>query len=257
MCSDESMLAKLNSRLRLPHHRPDPVTVPTPADRAVVDVRGRAITFAIDNPDDLVQRVLTRGRVYEAHLLSSHADLIYRGCTVLDIGSNVGNHAVYYARCGARRVYAFEPNPRANRLLRTTVSINDLERIDLTHADLAIGARPGELFVDTPVASNLGKTRMVAEGVATSEVKVHVARIDDLTLDGRIAFVKVDVEGMELDVLEGAAETIARHRPALGIEVDNENIGRFWDWAEEHRYHVVRAVRDYPANINYVCVPKG
>lgn len=247
------MLGKLQTRLHLPLSR----SAPTPADRAVVDVRGREITFAIDNPDDLVQRVLRQGRVYEAPLLSSHADLIYRGCTVLDIGSNVGNHAVFYARCGAKRVYAFEPNPRANRLLRTTVAINDLQRIDLTHADLAIGAKPGELFVDTPVASNLGKTRMVAEGVATSEVKVQVARIDDLALEGRIAFVKVDVEGMELDVLDGAAETIARHRPALGIEVDNENVRRFWDWAEAHRYHVVRAVRDYPANVNYVCVPKG
>lgn len=246
------MLAKLQRRLR-----PAPAAVAEDPGRARVNVRGREITFAIDNPQDVVQKVLVRGKVYEAHLLPSHADHIFRGCTVLDIGSNIGNHAVYYARAGAKRVYAFEPNPRANRLLRSTVAINGLERIDLSYVDLAMGSTPGELVVHTPVASNLGKTQLVAPGGGTEEVKVRVSRVDDLDLQGPIAFMKVDVEGMEMDVLAGASEVIARHRPALGIEVDNENLSRFWEWAEANRYHVIRAVKDYPANINYVCVPKG
>ena len=111
--------------------------------RAVVRHRGREITFAIDNPSVALQKHLKRGAFYEAGLQRSHGDLIYRSSTVLDVGANVGNHSVFYALTPASKVYPFEPNPRARELLTTTVGLNDLEEIDLTYVDRALGARPG------------------------------------------------------------------------------------------------------------------
>lgn len=220
--------------------------------RAVIRHRGRDLTFAIDNPSDIVQKHLKRGAFYEAGLLRSHGDLIYWRSTVLDVGANVGNHSVFYALTPAAKVYPFEPNPRARELLTTTVGMNDLDEIDLTYVDRGLGAAPGEMFVHTPVWHNLGRTWLSTTG----EIKVSVSRLDDLAIDGPVSFVKIDVEGMELDVLAGGEALIEEHRPGLGVEVNLEHLAEFWQWVEAHRYHVVRANRDHAENINYVCVPR-
>lgn len=223
--------------------------------RAVVRFRGRSVTFAIDNPHDAIQSALGRGRFYESRLLAAHADLIYKDSTVLDIGANVGNHTVYYAlaREGRVTVYPFEPNPRAHDLLRTTVELNDLSSvIDLSLVHYGLGSATDELFVHSPAANNLGLTTLRPTG----DVAVPVARLDDLSVTGPVSFIKIDVEGMELDVLAGAEELIAEHRPSLGIEVDSEQIQQFWSWADDHDYHVMGAARPYPGNVNYVCVSR-
>ena len=196
--------------------------------RAVVRHRGREITFAIDNPSDAVQKYLTRVTFYEAGLLRSHGLLLYRRSTVLDVGANVGNHSVFYALTTASKVYPFEPNPRAGELLTATVALNDLEEIDLTNVDRALGAAPGVMFVHTPFPGNLGRTWLRDTG----DIKVSVSRLDDLAID------------------------VEEHRPGLGVEVNRNCLAEFWQWVDAHRYHVVRANRDHALNINYVCVPR-
>jgi len=218
-----------------------------------VRYRGRDLVFHIDNANDSVQKVLARGRFYEADLLPSHRDLMFRGSTVIDVGANVGNHTVFYAVNGAGRVYPFEPNPRAHALLRRTVDVNELENVDLTYIDFGVGARHEQLRMSTPKFNNLGRTILGAEG----DGRVHVQPLDDFDFEGRVSLIKIDVEGMEMDVLAGASATIAEHRPGLGIEVDDANAGRFWEWLTKTSYHPVRMVRNYPNNANYVCIPKG
>ena len=232
-------------------------TAPADDGWAEVAFRGRRVRFAVDDPGDSVQKHLGRGSFYEPGLLRRHVELVPRGTTVVDVGANVGNHSVFYALSGAGRVYPFEPNPRANVLLRRTVAADPgLEAIDLTHADLGVGAEAAELFPHTPGRRNLGSTRLAEHG-EEGEVPVQVVPLDAVTLQGRVTLLKVDVEGMELGVLAGAEQLLAEHRPALAIEVDDENQDPFWDWAEQHRYHVVHAVKMYRRNINYVCIPRG
>lgn len=224
---------------------------------AEVAFRRRRVRFAVDDPGDSVQKHLVRGSFYEPGLLRRHVELVPRGTTVLDVGANVGNHCVYYALSGAGRVYPFEPNPRANALLRRTVAANPgLEAVDLSHVDHGVGAEAASLFPHTPGARNLGSTRLAEHG-GPGETAVRVVPLDSVRLKGRVTLLKVDVEGMELAVLEGAEQLVAEHRPALAVEVDDENADAFWDWADRTRYHVVHAVKMYRRNINYVCVPRG
>jgi FkbM family methyltransferase len=212
------------------------------------------VTFHLDNPEDSVQRVLTKGRLFEADLLTSHSDLIFHGSTVVDVGANIGNHTVYYALTRAKRVYPLEPNPVARALLERTVETNRLEAVDLSYVRLGAGARPERRSLHTPNPNNLGKT-VLTEDAGPDQVAVQP--LDDLHFRGRVSFIKIDVEGMELDVLRGAAATISENRPGLGVEVDDRNADAFWRWLEENAYHVTRVVRYYAANANYVCVPRG
>ncbi len=150
------------------------------------------------------------------------------GWVVLDLGANAGIFAVQQARRGAR-VYSFEPNPDCYRRLSETVVRNQLQD-SITVVNKAVGSRAGRarLVVGT---STLGGHLVGADDYAEASVTVDVASLDDLTeaLDvGRFDLLKIDVEGSESDVLEGAQRTLPHvdrivleyHSEALLEEVD-------------------------------------
>ncbi len=130
------------------------------------------------------------------------------GWVVLDLGANAGIFAVQQARRGAR-VYSFEPNPDCCRRLSQTVALNHLES-SIALVNKAVGARAGRarLVVGN---STLGGHLARAGDTARASVMVDVAPLDELVeaLDlDRIDLLKIDVEGLESDVLEGAQRTL-------------------------------------------------
>lgn len=113
------------------------------------------------------------------------------------------------------RVIAFEPGPRQFAALerRTSRLISewalDTGQIDLVPA--ALGARAGTEHA----ATQSGQMTSLAVGSGSEEIRI--VRLDDHLAGARISFLKADVEGMEMPLLTGAAETIRRHRPKLAI----------------------------------------
>ena len=149
------------------------------------------------------------------------------GATVYDIGGFEGMHAVFFAsRVGEEgRVLTFEPVPGNRERLHGNVAVNGFERRVQVHAK-AVGAEVGELALrvldgDGGLASadpGIGAT-LDARGART--VTVPVTTVDVVVAEGAPppSFVKIDVEGLELDVLRGAQRTLAQHRQRLFIEV--------------------------------------
>ncbi len=78
---------------------------------------------------------------------------------------------------------------------------------------------------------------------------------DDALRNQHIDFLKMDVEGMELRALAGLKETIARCRPTMFVEVENQNIPEFRQWLSEVRYTVEATFRRYPQNENFLVRP--
>jgi FkbM family methyltransferase len=145
-----------------------------------------------------------------------------RAGVCLDIGANIGNHAVNFADYFAH-VHAFEPNSKALDLLH----INAKLRENITVHPLGLSDRTQTIEVAQPT-HNLGGTGTSANGnLDGTRVKLPLVALDslDLELDGQhIAFVKIDVEGAEADVIKGAARTLTAHRPVLGMEVDRRSV---------------------------------
>jgi FkbM family methyltransferase len=144
-------------------------------------------------------------------------------CSVcLDIGANIGNHAVNFADQFAH-VHAFEPNAKALDLLWINAKLRD----NITVHPVGLSDCDQTLAVMQP-AHNLGGTGITATANATDvEVQLPLVTLDSLNLDlaGRaLTFVKIDVEGAEAEVIKGAAETFRTHRPILGMEVDRRSI---------------------------------
>lgn len=141
----------------------------------------------------------------------------------LDIGANIGNHAVNFADFFAH-VHAFEPNRKALDLLH----INARLKPNITVHEVGLSDRAQTLDVVQPMY-NLGGTGENANSRDGQDdhVELQLVPLDsmDLDLDGKaIAFVKIDVEGHEAEVIKGAAATLAEHRPVIGMEVDRKSV---------------------------------
>jgi FkbM family methyltransferase len=217
------------------------------------NISGRDVRFFIKNPYDVVQSHHARGEFYEPEELSIISDYFPRGGVFVYIGANVANHTIYVCKfLNPQQVVIFEPNPDAISLLRANISLNDLTHIvDFSHLGVGLSDAPGKAFPLIP-QNNLGATRMIDSDDTNA---LRLVRGDDMLQHRRIDFIKMDVEGMELRVLQGLEETIARWRPAMFIEVDQENAGHFEDWVQCNFYLSVRQFRRYPENENHMIVP--
>jgi FkbM family methyltransferase len=146
--------------------------------------------------------------------------LIKPGDVFVDVGANLGYYSLIAARVGASRVYAFEAQPSTYELLGKNVIINWMTKF-ITYEHLAVYSHTAELdfFVrnNYPGNSSVGTTppdQLQKWFDTTTPVKVHAVSLDDYFADkpGKLDVIKVDVEGAEPAVFEGARRTLVRNR---------------------------------------------
>ena len=137
-----------------------------------------------------------------------------QGKTIIDVGANIGNHSLYFANeTGAARVISFEPVEETFGILERNVRLNHLEeKIEIHHCGL--GERESRAVIAGYNAGNLGGTPIDV----SEEGDIVVKTLDGFHIKDDIAFMKIDVEGMELPVLRGGAETIGRNHPFIMLE---------------------------------------
>lgn len=163
--------------------------------------------------------------------------LVQGGGAVLDVGANVGIFTLTAAKRTAGEIHAFEPAPEAFRRLESNVRLNGFSNTVLN--DFALADRPGHRALWVPRRRDRGAARINrgkasfyelddGDGLAEQEM-VAVTTLDQyLATQGLsgVAVVKLDVEGAEIDVLEGARKTLADERPHLLLEVDGRHLRR-------------------------------
>jgi len=144
--------------------------------------------------------------------------LVDRSRTAADIGAHRGVYAHVLARY-AKHVHAFEPHPQLCTYLRRVMS----ERV--TVHPVALSSTVGTVKFRIPRAGSylgLGQGTLEAlpifHGAAVSEIDVRTSTLDQELRDP-VGFMKIDVEGHELSVLEGGREMLRKHQPALMIEI--------------------------------------
>jgi len=174
--------------------------------------------------------------------------------TFLDIGANIGNHAVYVSRfLKSPKIIVFEPNQAAISILNENLLLNDCKNVETRFLGMALGARETRLKGLTPYPDNLGHT--VYSDDAAGDV--HAIEGDALILDEPVEFIKIDVEGMEIGVLSGLEKTIERWRPTIFIEVWDDALRPFLDWCERAAYQLVERFQRYPGIQNYLIKPSS
>lgn len=219
-------------------------------------VEDATFRFVVDNPLDVIQNHFVRDRLFEYRELRSLREHVPPGSRILDVGANVGNHLAYFVKLmGAEEVTPIEPNPDAIRMLRQNLALNGIDaKVRTDFLGIALGAERTRCAIgDTPL-NNLGATwlRPCAEG------EIEVVPLDQLPL-GRIDFLKIDVEGMEIAVLKGAGQTVRQNRPLMYIEVISHNLPTFHALRDAWGYRIVTEFRyDYASDyfvLNYLLRP--
>lgn len=169
--------------------------------------------------DQYVGRSLDRYGEFSEGEAALFAQIIKPGMTVLDIGANMGSHTVYFARIvgGAGRVFAFEPQRIIHQILCANVVLNALPNVFARHA--CVGCKTDPIFIPPMNYGSVNNFGGLGLGKFTAGEPVPQVTLDSLALD-RCDFIKIDVEGMECEVLQGAGETLTRHKPVLYVEND-------------------------------------
>jgi FkbM family methyltransferase len=215
-----------------------------------VDGFGVRPRFLVRDKEDWIQGHHSRGRFYaedELELISAH----YTGGTFLDVGANVGNHSIFAATAlDAKRVIACEPNPTAATILLCNIALNQLSEV-VQHVSVGLSDKASTAVAQEKV-SNLGATRLI-EG----EGPLQVNRGDELFADEIIGFLKVDVEGAEVGVLNGLQSTIRRCKPPMLVEVDDANRPWFQLFYQALDYELVETLKPYKGQANLLVLPRG
>ncbi|MCL9782974.1 FkbM family methyltransferase [Vibrio sp. S4M6] len=154
-----------------------------------------------------------------------------------DVGANIGNHSMVLAPF-FKKTYAFEPNPDAYYLL--TYNMSSLDKVESFHVGLGDTAGMIDLYQNE---GNIGASTMMHASTDGAVSKVRVERLDDICpSDIPIGVMKIDVEGMEYQVLNGATETINNHRPVIAFEQHESDMvsdgPSVISWLQERDYSV-------------------
>lgn len=169
--------------------------------------------FGIPEFDDLI---------FVAHLLR-------KGEPFADVGANVGVYSVLAAASAGAQCEAFEPSPRAFRYLQDNVALNRLQDRITLHP-CAVGASAGRIQMTVAMGEN---NHVSAAGDRGEPVDVEV-----VTLDGFYAsrppplLLKMDVEGYETAVVDGAERLLSAHKP-LALIVELAGVGPRYGFDEE------------------------
>jgi FkbM family methyltransferase len=167
--------------------------------------------------------------------------LAKHGGMVVEVGANMGIHTIALARFLAdqdRKLLVFEPQPVIFQQLCANLALNGLTNVRAW--PYACGAEKGIATFAAPNYHGLGNFGAVSMEASESQavVRVPCVRVDEMVEDEKVGLLKIDVEGFERKVLEGAAATIRRCRPLLYVENDRVDYSRElieWLWAADYQ----------------------
>lgn len=137
----------------------------------------------------------------------------------IDVGACIGDSAVLFERefCD-KNIYTFEPTKENFRLLKRTLELNNSKRV--IPVNKALGAESGNLEIHYR-AENIGGSSAIFSDERTIAERVEVTTLDDFVREHniKVGFIKVDIEGFEMEFLKGAKKTITAQKPAMLISV--------------------------------------
>lgn len=161
---------------------------------------------------------------FEAKLEAFYNQLDLDGTTIIDIGAHIGRHAIPLAKKigPAGLLYAFEPIPLIRNRLNENIYASGLNNVVVLPFALSTKREVADFTYvpNLPEESGL-KERRIYNDIPSEfqKIKVGVFQLDDLIpLGSKVSFLKIDVEGGELDVFLGASNLLETSRPIVAFE---------------------------------------
>jgi len=189
--------------------------------------------LALSN-DTVIGRSLAFYGEWSEHELECLHPYVPVGGTVVDVGANIGTHTLAFAKwVGPGRVISVEPQPVIHGLLTTNCLLNGHWNVEAVNALCSNRAGWAHVEVDYGSTENSGaitfrahagirdrspwaRVRSLVRPAGTKSVPI--VRLDDILAGRNADFLKLDIEGMELECLQGAKQTLLRSKPVIFME---------------------------------------
>jgi len=191
---------------------------------ASIQVASKAETRGIENT--LLRNSITLLKRYKPKKAANY--------TIIDVGANFGYLSMVWAQTVAKEgsVYSFEPHPQLFGSLNRTVYSNKLETI-VRLENLAVGLTSKKIILNL---SNASSNLLELNNTQTEKKPIEMVSIDDYYSENKLEecdLIKIDVDGIEMEILKGAKETIKKFSPILIVETNgNEEIVSYMDKLE-------------------------
>lgn len=170
---------------------------------------------------------------------------------IADVGSNIGLMSLnILATKPEATIYAFEPGPHQRMLFEKTIQVNPGMDRKVFLSDYALSNNTGTSVFATHHSKDVSGDGLVDTGRAgeTKTITVRTIKFDEWWMQNgkpKFDFIKIDTEGAELWILQGAEAMIAQLRPVLLLEIFNLNLVNYpyksidiMNWLKEHRYNL-------------------
>lgn len=185
----------------------------------------KGLHFPVRMPDDKLMFIGT----WEIDFSNALSSAVQRGWVCYDVGGYKGYYAGIMALRGASKVYVFEPMPENIHRIERLIELNSRLPVQLIKA--AVSDEDGSAvfrIMDEATMGKLESSTFQRSETSVKEISVQCVRLDTLIGDKKIEapdFIKIDVEGAEAFVLEGAMNMLREKRPVLMIEIHSKEIG--------------------------------
>ncbi|MBN2117228.1 MAG: FkbM family methyltransferase [Anaerolineales bacterium] len=226
--------------------------------------------FSMSGRSSLFQR-LSMYKSYEPKLVDTVKHLVDRQRDVIDVGANIGFYTVMFANLidEERKVLAIEPVNRALQRLHNNISINRVgEKVVVFEG--GVSNLPGSLQIKSIIDQEEYSTFGTMVHPATTAQKIIAEHVQISTIDILVqkhslspGFIKIDVEGMEPQVVQGMQKVLKDHRPVIVMEWDEFMLKsngfmplEIIDWLTGCGYKVVDPLApSFPPRGNILCLP--
>ncbi|MFN3975386.1 MAG: FkbM family methyltransferase [Dehalococcoidia bacterium] len=211
-------------------------------------------TRVILYPDNSIYRSLFYGRLYEPNEMAFLESTLKQGGVFVDVGANIGLYSLFASRLVGESgvVLALEPSEREFHRLQENIVLNRAQNIRARRVAASNEIGAVSLMVasgETPGLNSLGPFGLegtVLDHVETVPAKPLDTLVEEESLQ-RVDFIKIDVEGAELKVLQGAQGVLHRFRPTLLVELQDRTLRmqgataqQVWDFLVDRGYRILR-----------------
>lgn len=184
-----------------------------------VNLRVGAEQYSLRSDDDYLNSL---GGVWEPQTADFLRQLISSNMTVVDVGANVGVTSLLFSQL-ARQVYSFEPSPSTFQFLRENIDKAGVKNVEALN--LGLGPGGGEHETTLTFSPNFRAGAFVSDkiqpGAGHRSETVKILTGDEFFENRQVDFMKIDVEGFELEVLRGLDSTLKRDRPLVFLEMNH------------------------------------
>lgn len=256
MASNEELQKQLETLISLNRRQTDLLAFAQLGDEKVINFiyRGEHVSMYLpQGGHDFIQSYIVRQHAfYERRFFDRllERNIVKPGGVVIDAGANIGNHAVFFGLfLGAKKLICFEPQTAVFETLERNLDLNKIKH--KSHRAM-LGAEKGRGSLVSFNPANHGSASFAPKDDGDTPM-VSIDSAVSKTDRKAVSFMKIDVEGGQLAVLEGARETIAEAQMPIWCEVFKDEADETRAFMEDIGYEDTKMFWSH----NYIFVPKG